>query len=817
MPEVVGTGHGPVPAPSSAASIWRMRDRPGPRRDGAELQAERIASLIFLGARGGQLLFSTLMYTNDRPRYGRPLVQAGVLAGVGVESAWLARRILRARRYEDRRGMWVDTASAATALLASQRWLGDEAVAPWAKNVAIGSAIGAAAAPSSIEATGAVAALCAAALATGVRARGRDSHVAGAALAVNDALSWAGVHIATRVYLTAHRRNARARDHADELTVERVRATAAEAERARQHELLHRVTIGVLSRIAACTDLAGATSIARAEAARLRFALRNGGRVARGLDRELADIAQQSAADGLRVELVTAELTTALDAGVATLLSDATREALRAARHHGGATRAVVRAVTTDDEITVTVRDHGSGFDPAADSDYATCVRGIGASLERHGGTLSVWSEPASGVRVGLIMPLASRTPEPNGTVEAAPTAPVAASPAELIAATSAPAITFEGLAPADARLADRTLLAGLLAWRVTGLATGAVALLAGQSRHRSRSTAVLQLLIAAADSGWFAARVLARDRWSDPTAACVDAAAAAAVLALGHVNLDPADRSTWINWAPWSFAANVVSGVAMGVQRPAAAGLGGATVVGAFALQGPTFGDGLANSAALAGFFGVARSFAAQIRSGAVSLEQARLEAVDEGRRLAEAREQSAQLRLLHDHALQTLETIAAGRFADLDGVRERASQEAAQLERDVEQRHAAAGSLREALVAAIAEHSTEGLLVELSCPVADRLEPTLRRALSSATGEALTNVGKHARTGRATVTVLTSDQAVTITITDQGAGFDQGANHGGFGMNESIRARLREVGGAAATQSSPGLGTRVTLSWPA
>ena len=118
------------------------------------------------------------MLANDRRRYDRPLLQAAVLAGVVVESGWLSRRLVRARRYDDRLGVWVDCGSAAAALLISQRGIGTRGAAPWAKNVAIGAAIGAASTRRAADTVGTVGTLCAAAIATGLRARGRDAHVA---------------------------------------------------------------------------------------------------------------------------------------------------------------------------------------------------------------------------------------------------------------------------------------------------------------------------------------------------------------------------------------------------------------------------------------------------------------------------------------------------------------------------------------------------------------------------------------------------------------------------------------------------------------
>lgn len=49
-----------------------------------------------------------------------------------------------------------------------------------------------------------------------------------------------------------------------------------------------------------------------------------------------------------------------------------------------------------------------------------------------------------------------------------------------------------------------------------------------------------------------------------------------------------------------------------------------------------------------------------------------------------------------------------------------------------------------------------------------------------------------------------------VEVTVTDDGCGFDPDAERG-FGISQSITARLQEVGGGALIRSRPGRGTTV------
>ena len=115
---------------------------------------------------------------------------------------------------------------------------------------------------------------------------------------------------------------------------------------------------------------------------------------------------------------------------------------------------------------------------------------------------------------------------------------------------------------------ADRTIFTLFMAWRWSGLATGVAALIAGRRRYRSRAAAVTQLGIGLAESAWLA-RSIRRDGYRfSRRGHLVDAATAMALLMAGRANLVDEDLTTWINWAPWSFAANAVAGQAVGDGR---------------------------------------------------------------------------------------------------------------------------------------------------------------------------------------------------------------------------------------------------------
>lgn len=90
---------------------------------------------------------------------------------------------------------------------------------------------------------------------------------------------------------------------------------------------------------------------------------------------------------------------------------------------------------------------------------------------------------------------------------------------------------------------------------------------------------------------------------------------------------------------------------------------------------------------------------------------------------------------------------------------------------------------------------------------------------ALTGASREALNNIATHAGTDRAWLTARAGGDtaAVTVTVVDQGSGFDPATVRQGRGLPDSITGRMTDVGGVAVVDSMPGQGTRVELRWPA
>ncbi|MEU3469302.1 sensor histidine kinase [Streptomyces sp. NPDC006687] len=104
----------------------------------------------------------------------------------------------------------------------------------------------------------------------------------------------------------------------------------------------------------------------------------------------------------------------------------------------------------------------------------------------------------------------------------------------------------------------------------------------------------------------------------------------------------------------------------------------------------------------------------------------------------------------------------------------------------------------------------SVSGVLRELPTPY----EVALLRIAQSA----LANVVRHARAGRAEITLTFMDSSVTLDVVDDGRGFDPDrapSGDGGFGL-PAMRARAESLGGLFTVESGPGQGTAVAVTLP-
>jgi NarL family two-component system sensor histidine kinase LiaS len=97
-------------------------------------------------------------------------------------------------------------------------------------------------------------------------------------------------------------------------------------------------------------------------------------------------------------------------------------------------------------------------------------------------------------------------------------------------------------------------------------------------------------------------------------------------------------------------------------------------------------------------------------------------------------------------------------------------------------------------------------------TCLVPSPIEETLWRVMQ----EALSNVARHSQASRVCLCLEWTEQQVTLSLSDNGQGFDpQTVERKGIGLR-SIRERIEQVGGTVLIHSVPGTGTRIVARCP-
>lgn len=113
--------------------------------------------------------------------------------------------------------------------------------------------------------------------------------------------------------------------------------------------------------------------------------------------------------------------------------------------------------------------------------------------------------------------------------------------------------------------------------------------------------------------------------------------------------------------------------------------------------------------------------------------------------------------------------------------------------------------------------EAGADGVALDLSV-TGDRapLSPAIEVVLFRVAQEALNNVAKHAKATRVGLTLSYAGDVVLLDVRDDGAGMAANGRTEGFGL-DSMRQRVRSVGGSVQIESTPGEGTAVSASVPA
>lgn len=344
-------------------------------------------------------------------------------------------------------------------------------------------------------------------------------------------------------------------------------------------------------------------------------------------------------------------------------------------------------------------------------------------------------------------------------------------------------------------------------------------------SRHDVQRSGVAVLAGAAVLAATTVATVLEhRDRaWLlHPGVVVLELAVAAAVQAADGWVLGPTHA---FSAAPlgsvWPLGALILAGLAWTPAPALGAGLaiGAARLLGSRApdlnrgVLGEVFhrGDSIPKlGPTLAGLL-----FAGSVAYGASLLRRGLRQVENAAVRRRVLQEVAAQL---HDTVLQSLAYIR----------RRAADPEIARLARDTDTElrayltltgaDSSNSDLRSALVNA-ARRAAHQLDCPLQLAIDDELPsrgPDITAAVTGAVTEAVTNAAKHGAAEHCTVFAIGDNTGITVTVTDDGQGFDPDTVPAGGGLDQSIRARLREAGGTATITSQPGHGTTVSLWIP-
>jgi NarL family two-component system sensor histidine kinase LiaS len=107
-----------------------------------------------------------------------------------------------------------------------------------------------------------------------------------------------------------------------------------------------------------------------------------------------------------------------------------------------------------------------------------------------------------------------------------------------------------------------------------------------------------------------------------------------------------------------------------------------------------------------------------------------------------------------------------------------------------------------------------------ELAVPDGDdgvgpKLRLDVEQAIYRIMQEALANIARHSSAGAAKIVLTQKPDSVTLTITDDGAGFDTGRQYSGMGL-DSMRERAESLDGNFTIESKFGRGTVVSVTLP-
>jgi len=215
-----------------------------------------------------------------------------------------------------------------------------------------------------------------------------------------------------------------------------------------------------------------------------------------------------------------------------------------------------------------------------------------------------------------------------------------------------------------------------------------------------------------------------------------------------------------------------------------------------------------------------------------AVALENARL--FEQARALAVVEERQRLSRELHDSVSQALYAISLGAQTAREVLEDDPRAAVEPIDYVVSLADAALAEMRAMIFDLRPEAlAQEGLLAALrrqAASVQARHEVAVETRFSGEPGipleakemlyrvaqEALQNVVKHARAGHIVLTLEQDGEAVTLSVQDDGRGFDPGGEFPGHLGLTSMRERAAQAGGRLLVQSAPGAGCTISVRLP-
>ena len=184
-----------------------------------------------------------------------------------------------------------------------------------------------------------------------------------------------------------------------------------------------------------------------------------------------------------------------------------------------------------------------------------------------------------------------------------------------------------------------------------------------------------------------------------------------------------------------------------------------------------------------------------------------------DEQRATARHEERARLANRLHDSVLQTLLVIRRDAH-DPDQVRYLARREERALRRSIADLRSEHELSFRAQLLDVCDDVEDTFRVHVESVIRDDTQTTPRlEAAIGAAREALVNAAKHSGTDHIDLYAETARNTLTINVRDRGCGFDERSRKTGAGFENSLLARVQEIGGSVTVVSAPGDGTEVTI----